>query len=288
MRAYGNGISGVSSGVSKWPTQRRTTVRRRTHKLTPRAWDDEINCTLTSNQTAGLAVGRRHCSLSVALLALTQISTSGVACAESQVLDTKMVGSYLPKSKTEDGFYEFTASKSRTPALRAGALEQYQVNLPAEWKEVLVSNAKSGNYCQPRCDEATTEVSFGNSEQGTLQVIIIPTTKLLIAKKNPSLKDVGSATGILNAISPAITGSVAIEEEDIVDVKEVEKQGKVYYEYELFTPYAQSGAHNLTTVCTSMNYLVMATISATEKEWTNAEKTLKAILRSFSVGGSYD
>lgn len=94
MRAYGNGISGVSSGVSsvsKWPTQRRTTVRRRTHKLTPRAWDDEINCTLTSNQTAGIAVGRRHCSLSVALLALTQISTSGVACAESQVLDTKMV-----------------------------------------------------------------------------------------------------------------------------------------------------------------------------------------------------
>ena len=99
--------------------------------------------------------------------------------------------------------------------------------------------------------QATTEVSFGNSEQGTLQVIIIPTTKLLIAKKNPSLKDVGSATGILNAISPAITArlvalygrllkhliipnSVAIEEEDIVDVKEVEKQGKVYYEVRLW------------------------------------------------------
>lgn len=140
-------------------------------------------------------------------------------------------------------------------------------------------------HWEAKLKQATTEVSFGNSEQGTLQVIIIPTTKLLIAKKNPSLKDVGSATGILNAISPAITGrlvalygrllkhliipnSVAIEEEDIVDVKEVEKQGKVYYEvrlwrciwysfllrlqYELFTPYAQSGAHNLTTVCTSM------------------------------------
>jgi len=55
-------------------------------------------------------------------------------------------------------------------------------------------------------NQATTEVSFGNAEQGILQVIIIPTTKLLIAKKNPSLKDVGSAAGILNAISPAITG----------------------------------------------------------------------------------
>jgi hypothetical protein len=42
---------------------------------------------------------------------------------------------------------------SRTPALRALALEPYQVLLPETWKEAPVSNARSGNYCQPRCDE---------------------------------------------------------------------------------------------------------------------------------------
>lgn len=120
-----------------------------------------------------------------------------------------------------------------------------------------------------------------------MQIVIIPTTKLLIAKKNPALYEVGSAKGILSAISPAITGrsaifltagsfslktirSVAVEEEEIIEVKRVVKAGKEYYEvlasnvfafstesdsglqYELFTPYAQSGSHHLTTVCTSM------------------------------------
>ena len=86
-----------------------------------------------------------------------------------------------------------------------------------------VSNAKSGNYCQPRCDEvnfelastkpylkvelqATTEVVFSDPTQGTLQIVIIPTTKLLISKKFPSMKDVGSIKNVIDAISPAITG----------------------------------------------------------------------------------
>lgn len=204
--------------------------------------------------------------------------------AQARELDTKMVGAYLPKSTSEEGFYTFLASESRTPALRAGALEQYTFSLPPEWREISVSNAKSGNYCQPRCDEATTEVSFGSNSQGVLQVIIIPTTKLLIAKKNPSLQEVGSAKGILSAISPAITGSVAVEEEEIIQVKQMEKAGKEYYEYELFTPYAQSGSHNLTTVCTSMNYLVMAIVSASDKQWAESEQVLRKVIKSFSVG----
>jgi len=114
---------------------------------------------------------------------------------------------------------------------RAGALEQYGVSLPPDWKEVPVSNAKSGNYCQPRCDEATTEVAFGNPEQGTFQIIIIPTTKLLIAKKNPTLSDVGNSRSILDAISPAITGSsVAIEDEDIVRIEDSARDDRLFYE----------------------------------------------------------
>jgi len=182
-----------------------------------------------------------------------------------------MVGAYLPRSNYEDGFFDFVAEAKRTPALRAGALEQYGVSLPPDWKEVPVSNAKSGNYCQPRCDEATTEVAFGNPEQGTFQIIIIPTTKLLIAKKNPTLSDVGNSRSILDAISPAITGSVAIEDEDIVRIEDSARDDRLFYEYELVTPYAQTGAHNLAAVCTSMNYLVIATIAANDKQWSKSE-----------------
>jgi len=62
--------------------------------------------------------------------------------------------------------------------------------------------------------------------------------------------------------------SVAVEEEDIVGMQQIKKNGRDYYEvrstpqmvvirlslfqYELFTPYAEAGSHNLTTVCTSM------------------------------------
>jgi len=105
----------------------------------------------------------------------------------------------------------------------AGALDRYVVSFPPRWKELPVSNAKSGNYCQPRCDEvnfelastkpylkvelqATTEVVFSDPTQGTLQIVIIPTTKLLISKKFPSMKDVGSIKNVIDAISPAITG----------------------------------------------------------------------------------
>ena len=84
-----------------------------------------------------------------------------------------------------------------------------------------MSNAKSGNYCQPRCDEvilcfkirislialkATTEVQFANPVSGTLQVIIIPTNKLMVTEKSPSIDAVGSLDGVLDAVSPAITG----------------------------------------------------------------------------------
>ena len=94
-------------------------------------------------------------------------------------------------------------------------------------KKIPVSNAKSGNYCQPRCDEvlfhlprgeakfifskATTEVQFASPTAGTLQVIIIPTNKLMITEKSPEIESVGTLDSVLNAVSPAITGRCARE-----------------------------------------------------------------------------
>lgn len=41
-----------------------------------------------------------------------------------------------------------------------------------------VANAISGNYCQPRCDEPTTEVLFQSGTQGKISLIISPLTKV--------------------------------------------------------------------------------------------------------------
>lgn len=57
------------------------------------------------------------------------------------------------------------------------------------FQEQPVSNAISGNYCQPRCDEPTTEVKFASGKEGQLQVIIAPLTKLT-RKTNPTIDQV--------------------------------------------------------------------------------------------------
>ena len=195
--------------------------------------------------------------------------------------DSKMVGAYLPAGP--DGLYVFEARAPRTPALRAGALEPYSILLPPEFKEAPVSNARSGNYCQPRCDEATTEVQFVEPSAGSLQIIIIPTTKLLIAKQDPTVEDVGTIDGILNAISPAITGSVAAEPEEVVSASTKVKDGRSYYEYELLTPFAEFGLHSVSAVSTNKNYVMIATIAASEKQWAKSEADLKKVIDSFRV-----
>ena len=203
------------------------------------------------------------------------------AADAGEVSDSKMVGAYLPEAASEPGFYAFVASSTRTPALRAGALNPYRVNIPAQWKEAPVSNARSGNYCQPRCDEATTEVQFTDPGSGVLQLIIIPTTKLLIAKNEPTIEDVGEIYGILDAISPAITGSVAVEREEVQSATSVAIDGKSYYKYELLTPFADAGVHSLSVVSTNKNYVFIATIGASEKQWARAEGELRKIVDSF-------
>lgn len=62
--------------------------------------------------------------------------------------------------------------------------------------------------------------------------------------------------------------------------------GKNYYKYELLTPFADSGVHNLAAVSTSKNYVMIATIGASEKQWAKSEADLKQIINSFRVNVS--
>eukprot|EP00959_Pyramimonas_sp_CCMP1952_P054941 1148378-Pyramimonas_sp.AAC.1 len=54
-----------------------------------------------------------------------------------------------------------------------------------EQYELPVANAVSGNYCQPRCDEPTTEVKFGSASAGNVQSQL-PTLMGRTSAENPS------------------------------------------------------------------------------------------------------
>lgn len=208
----------------------------------------------------------------------------GTPASAESFSDSKMVGAFLPESKIAPGFYEVLAGPRRTPAIRAGVLQQYSFALPGTWKEQLVSNARSGNYCQPRCDEATTEVLFSDPKEGSLQVIIIPTTKLNIQKNNPTIEEIGTVPKVLNAIGPALTGSVAVEADEVQDSSTQSVDGKSYYLYTLETPDAIYGLHSVSSVSTNKNYVVIATVAADEKQWGTAKDKLKEVVKSFRVG----
>ena len=74
-----------------------------------------------------------------------------------------------------------------------------------------------------------------------MQVIIIPTTKLFINKTDPTVEDVSTKENLMNAIGPAITGSIAVEEEEVLSSEAIQIDGKTYYRYELLTPFAEFG-----------------------------------------------
>ena len=71
--------------------------------------------------------------------------------------------------------------------------------------------------------------------------------------------------------------------EEVVKMEEKVIEGKTYYAYELLTPFAESGVHNLAAMSTSKNYVMMATMGASEKQWGKHEEDLKKIIASFRV-----
>eukprot|EP00746_Dinoflagellata_sp_MGD_P002774 gnl/MRDRNA2_/MRDRNA2_105425_c0_seq1.p1 gnl/MRDRNA2_/MRDRNA2_105425_c0~~gnl/MRDRNA2_/MRDRNA2_105425_c0_seq1.p1 ORF type:complete len:369 (-),score=38.94 gnl/MRDRNA2_/MRDRNA2_105425_c0_seq1:298-1404(-) len=198
------------------------------------------------------------------------------------------VGAYLPESTVAPGLYDFKTGQQKTGALRAQVIYPYSFALPGDWFEQGVSNAINGNYCMPKCGDQTTEVKFTNPKEGNLNVILIPAIKLRLTDKEPKIEQVGDPMKVIEVIGQSVTNSVNVEPEEVESAEIMKVDGKTYYVYNLFTPYATSGTHNVAVVTTNAANLILLTIASNDKQWGAAKDTLLKIPMSFRVGSEFE
>ena len=151
-------------------------------------------------------------------------------------------------------------------------------------QESKVANAISGNYCQPRCDEPTTEVLFTSPTEGKIAVIISPLTKVT-RLVNPSVSDVGTPEVLAGGFGPAITGDAYDPADDLVSASAATIDGQTYYRYEMQGPHI-AGDHQLAALTFKGGISVLCVASATEKQWTAGEAALRTIVDSFRMGAA--
>lgn len=192
-----------------------------------------------------------------------------------------VVGSYLPPSPADPSFVLFKATPKDTPALRAGNVQPYEFLLPPSWKQTRVANILSGNYCQPKCAEPWVEVKFEDEKQGKVQVVASPLIRLT-NKPNATIEEIGSPEKLIASLGPFVTGN-SYDPDELLETT-VERLGEqTYYKYELETPFALTGSHNLAKATAKGNTVVLFVVSASDKQWQTSQKTLKAMLDSFQV-----
>jgi len=196
------------------------------------------------------------------------------------------VSAYLPEA-AEPGFVTYRPGPTKTPALRSGTIDPkapYVFSLPkgGKWKEQPVANAVSGNYCQPRCDEPTTECIFASPKQGKVKVIISPLTKVT-RLVNPSVSDVGTPEELATGFGPAITGDSFDAADDLVSSSSATVDGQSYYYYEMAGPHI-AGDHLVASLTFKGGVSVLLVAAATDKQWAAAEGDLRKIVASFRMG----
>ncbi|KAJ7215707.1 hypothetical protein O6H91_02G035400 [Diphasiastrum complanatum] len=225
------------------------------------------------------AMARRH--------ALACIVAAGVAgfCSSQEVVSVAAreveVGAYLPPAAPGSEFVQFKATSKDTPALRAGNVQPYEFILPPTWKQVRIANILSGNYCQPKCAEPWVEVKFEDTKQGSIQVIASPMVRLT-NKPNSKIEEIGNPEKLISALGPFVTGN-SYDPDEVTRTAVLERDGQKFYNYELETPFAKTGTHNLAAATAKGNVVLLLVVSANDIQWSNSEKILRNILNSFKV-----
>ena len=136
---------------------------------------------------------------------------------------------------------------------------------------------------RPRCDEPTTEVIFSSPLQGKVSVIISPLIKVT-RLVNPQVNEIGPPEKLIESFGPYATGDTIDVANDGVSATMQTLDGQVYYVYELYTPTALSGAHNVVALTFKGGISLLCVASANDKQWDAAQADLRSIISSFRIG----
>ncbi|KXZ44862.1 hypothetical protein GPECTOR_61g815 [Gonium pectorale] len=241
------------------------------------AWQVGSTESVVVTATGDNSSSRRQFLLGVAGLSTLVLQGDKLAVAAGN----NEVGNYLPPYGEED-FVLFVPNKAKTPALRAGTVDNlnpYRFALPPNFVEQKVANIQSGNYCQPRCDEPWTEVIFEGVQGGRVELIVAPLQKLT-PRKNIKVEDLGTPEQLLQRVGNYITGTY-LDEDALVGSSSKVQDGLTYYFYELDAPYAKVAAHSYTACTVKGDLAFLFVASTSEKQWGKLEGRLRKVVGSF-------
>jgi len=201
------------------------------------------------------------------------------------------VGQYLPPSPSQNGMVRFTPSKDSTPSIRGRVLNpfSYNLDLPPSWKAITVGVIQTGDFCQPKCDEPWTEVKFEGKGAGKAKVMMVPTFRLTNIEK-PTIEQVGDPDEVIQKIGPFVTGDYYDAEDMPTETEVIKENGRTYYLYNIDSPGAVNGPHNVAMVTTiegptskDRYHAIMVVGSATNSEWDGGKQDLLNVAKSFRL-----
>lgn len=226
------------------------------------------------------------------LLAVTTILTTTTAAAGQALAGnkqaTRVAGDFCQPSATRDGYVKYTPTSKSTPAIRAGVIqanpEYYSFELPGTWSEGTILNILSGNFCMPKCDEPWIETIWESKTDGFCQLVVSPIYRL-VNKSNATVKDLGNPEGVIESVGAFVTGNYLDSVEDVTNITtEKFSDGREYYVYELYAPYAKVGSHFGAAVTVKDDLVYLFVVGGNDKQWTtNGERLMKDTLRSFKA-----
>lgn len=209
--------------------------------------------------------------------------------AQAKGQSSRVAGDFCKPSATKDGYVVYTPDSRSTPAIRAGVIQPnpdlYSFELPATWSEGTILNILSGNFCMPKCDEPWVETIWESKADGFCQLVVSPIYRL-VNKSNATVKDLGKPEGVIESVGAFVTGNYLDSVEDDVTKITTEKfsDGREYFVYEIYAPYAKTGTHFGAAVTVKDDLVYLFVVGGNDKQWsTSANALMNDTLRSFKA-----
>lgn len=170
-----------------------------------------------------------------------------------------------------DGIYTYTRPEGKSGGHGVGWSEipRYSFKIPEGWDETPVSIADLGG--------TEIDLRFANPDGGSLLVVVAPVMRFADIPFNArmSTEQLGPPDKLIEGFAPELYGS-PLNEGDVLDTRVVERDGVLYYEWELIK-------HRLVSAAAVGNRLFLMSVQANGRQWRKAEPKLRMIWESFRV-----